>query len=229
MKYCELDYVWKRIYELEWEAVCHKSKAIAAVIVDENGTIISEGRNKIEEQEILNPRVSHAETEAVRNLDVTKYPNVKSYTLYTGLEPCPMCLGTLVMGGIRNVIIGAHDNHGGAMELIAKSKFLTSKQIKVEWMPQFYGDMQRGLQAIKELLYNKNDDKLKRMMADFSVYNYCGVNAARALVDSGMFRTKLPEQYDIEYIFNCLSDGMSGGKTKKTLTTIPCDLHTASF
>ena len=68
--------------------------------------------------------------------------------------------------------------------------------------------MQRGLQAIKELLYNKNEDKLKRMMADFSVYNHRGVNAARALVDSGMFESKLPEQYDIEYIFNCMSENI---------------------
>ncbi|MDE6664182.1 MAG: hypothetical protein K2K46_12695 [Lachnospiraceae bacterium] len=31
------------------------------------------------------------------------------YTLYTALEPCPMCMVTMVMGGIRNIIIRAHD------------------------------------------------------------------------------------------------------------------------
>ena len=123
MKFSELDDIWKRIFEMEWESVCNKSKAIAAVIVDENGKIISVGRNKIGETEIPNPRVSHAEVEAVRNLDINKYPNVKSYTLYAALEPCPMCLGTLVMGGIRKLIIGAHDDHGGAVELLGKSNF----------------------------------------------------------------------------------------------------------
>lgn len=160
MKYCELSYVWKKIYESEWESLCHKSKAIAAVIVDENGKIISEGRNKIGEQEILNPRVAHAEVEAVRNLDVSKYPYVKLYTLYTALEPCPMCLGTLVMGGIRNVVIGAHDDK----------------------------------------------DKLERMLADFSVYNSRGVEAAKILVHSGLFQDHLPEHYDIEFIFNRMSE-----------------------
>ncbi len=100
MKYAELNHIWKRIFEAEWESVCHKSKAIAAVIVDENGEIIPEGRNKMGEVIIPNPRVNHAEVEAVRNLDIGKYPYVKSYTLYAALEPCPMCLGTLVMGGI---------------------------------------------------------------------------------------------------------------------------------
>lgn len=36
VKYCELSSVWKKIYESEWKSLCQKSKAIAAVIVDEN-------------------------------------------------------------------------------------------------------------------------------------------------------------------------------------------------
>lgn len=63
-----------------------------------------------------------------------------------------MCMGTLVMGGIRRVVIGAHDDHGGAGELIEKSRFIASKHIEVSWMPQFYGDMQRGLQVAVELV-----------------------------------------------------------------------------
>ena len=206
MKYCELDHIWKRIFESEWESLCHKSKAIACVIVDEENNIISEGRNKILEDDIPNPRVSHAEVEAVRNLDIKSYPNVKTYTLYTALEPCPMCMGTIVMGGIRNIVIGAHDDHGGAIELIEKSNFLKSKNICVTWMPSFYADMQRGLQAIKELLYNDNKEKLSKMLDDFSVYNASGVNAAKVLVDSGMFTNVLPETYDIEYIFNRMEE-----------------------
>ena len=98
MRYDEIDMYWKRIFSLEWESVCEKSKAIAALIVSENGEIISEGRNKTGEHTIPNPQVSHAEVETIRNLDIGKYPNVKSYTLYAALEPCPMCMGTMVMG-----------------------------------------------------------------------------------------------------------------------------------
>lgn len=146
MKYCELDQYWQRIFELEWESLCHKSKAIAAIIVDTDGKIISEGRNMVGENEIPNPRVSHAEVEAIRNLDIRTHPYVKSYTLYAALEPCPMCMGTMVMGGIRHVIIGAHDDHGGAMNLIEHSKFLKAKNIQITWMPPIYGEVQRGLQ-----------------------------------------------------------------------------------
>lgn len=94
------------------------------------------------------------------------------------------------MGGIRNVVIGAHDNHGGTIELIEKSKFLLSKNITVTWMPQFYGDIQRGLQAVKELLFNEDKDKLERMLADFSVYNSRGVDAAKILVNFSFLSAK---------------------------------------
>ena len=187
MRYEDLDDIWKSIFELEWESLCNKSKAIASVITDENGNLISTGRNKIGEYTIPNPRVCHAETEAVRNLDISIYPNIKQYTLYAALEPCPMCLGTIVMGGIRRIVIGAHDDHGGAIELLDKSRYLSSKNIEIIWMPNIYGDIQRGLQTIRELLYNEDKAKSERMLMDFSVYNSSGVNAAKILVDNGLF------------------------------------------
>lgn len=205
MKYNEIDMYWKRIFLLEWESVCEQSKAIAALIVSETGDIISEGRNKIGEQTIPNPRVCHAEVEAIRNLDVKKYPYVKAYTLYAALEPCPMCMGTMVMGGIRNIIIGAHDDHGGAMHLIEHSKFLRDKNIKITWMPQEYGDIQRGLQSIKELLFNTDKGNLDRMLINFSVYNAKGVEAAKKLVEKGLFSENSPKDYTIAFIFDELA------------------------
>ena len=187
MRYEDFDDIWKSLFELEWESLCNKSKAIASVITDENGNLISTGRNKIGEYTIPNPRVCHAETEAVRNLDISIYPNIKQYTLYAALEPCPMCLGTIVMGGIRRIVIGAHDDHGGAVELLGKSRFLSSKNVEVIWMPKIYGDIQRGLQTVRELLYNEDKAKLERMLADFSVFNSRGVNAAKKLADNGLF------------------------------------------
>ncbi len=204
MKYQELNKLWKRIFELEWESLCETSKAIAALIVDENGEIISEGRNKIGEMTIPNPRVSHAEVEAIRNLDIIKYPFVKSYTLYAALEPCPMCMGTIIMGGIRNIVIAAKDDYGGAMHLINCSEYLKNKNIKITWMPQEYGDVQRAFQTIKELLYNGDKDHLNQKLKDFSVFNKRGVEAAKSLVENGYFNEKKPMQYNVAEIFDML-------------------------
>jgi len=204
MRYQDLDMYWKRIFTLEWQSLCEGSKAIAALIVSSEGEIISEGRNKIGEATIPNPRVSHAEVEAIRDLDINKYPYVKTYTMYAALEPCPMCMGTMVMGGIRNIVIGAKDAHGGAMDLVEHSEFLKRKNINILWMPQEYGDIQRGFQTLKELLYNTNEEQIERMMTDFCIYNKRGVLAAKELIDKGIFINKKPSEYGVEEIFDRL-------------------------
>lgn len=204
MRFQDLDQYWKRIFELEWISLCEGSKAIAALIVSNDGTIISEGRNQIGEECIPNPRVSHAEVDAIRKLDIKKYPLVKAYTLYTALEPCPMCMGTMVMGGIRNIVIGAKDDYGGAMSLIEHSEYLKSKKIQITWMPQEYGDVQRAFQTLKELLYHSDQELLERMLADFSIHNKRGVMAAQELFREGIFDDKKPMDYGVEEIFDRL-------------------------
>lgn len=204
MTYSDLDFIWKEIFNMEWESLCEGSKAIAAVILDKEGNIISTGRNKIGQAIIPNHLVCHAEVEAVRNLDIEKYGDPREVTLVTALEPCPMCMGTIVMGRIRDVVIGAHDAHGGAVDLLTKSEFMNSKNVKVTWMPQIYGDIQRGLQWIRETYYNREERKYPYMREDFCTYNKKGVEAAEKLFEEGIFTGKVPGDYDAEFIVDKL-------------------------
>ena len=204
MNFSELPAHWQRIFELEWQSVCEGSKAIAAVIADSEGNILSEGRNQISECNVPNPATAHAESEAIRNLDVSRFPHPKTYTLYAGLEPCIMCMGTLVMGHIRNVEIAARDDFGGAMKLIELSDFARNKGIKVTWRDDILGDMQRAFQTVRELLYNTDEDKKHRMLTDFAVYNKTGVEAAIKLFESGFFARNLNE-ISAEDVFNSIS------------------------
>ena len=204
MKYEELPLWWKRIFELEWESVCEGSKAIAAVIVDDEGKILSEGRNQISECNVPNPATAHAEAEAIRNLDVSKYPYPKTYTLYAGLEPCIMCMGTLVMGHIRNVVIAARDHYGGAMKLIEHSEFAKSKGIRVTWLDNELGDMQRAFQTVRELLWNRDDEKRNSMLKDFAVFNKKGVDAAVSLVGKGFFENHQLKEIKAGEVFDAL-------------------------
>ena len=209
MRYAQLPIQWKRIFDLEWESISEGSKAIAAVIVDENGEIVSEGRNQISECTVPNPTTAHAEAEAIRNLDVRLHPHPKLYTLYAGLEPCIMCMGTLVMGQIRHVVIAARDDYGGAMHLIEHSEFAKSKRIKVSWLDNELGDMQRALQTIRELLYNHDEEKKRQMLEDFSVYNRTGVQTAIRLVEKGFLAGRPLYEYTAEEVFDALMDEMS--------------------
>ena len=205
MKYSDLDVYWKRIFELDWQSVCEGSKAIAALIVDEKGNVISEARNQVGEKSIPNPRVCHAETECIRNLDISKYPNLKSYTLFCALEPCPMCMGTAAMSGIHNFVIACKDDYGGAMELAKYNKLLQRRNFNITWLPQEFGDIQRGFQFIKELLYESNESKLEEIEKDFSVYNSAGVKAAKKIFEEGWFKNKKPAEYRAEQVFDELA------------------------
>ncbi|MDD6036786.1 MAG: nucleoside deaminase [Lachnospiraceae bacterium] len=205
MRFSELSRPWQRVFELDWLSLCEGSKAIGAVIVDEKGEIISEGRNRIYEDVIPNPAVWHAEVEAVRNLDVRKFPNLRSYTLYAGLEPCPMCMGTLVMGHIRHVVIGAPDNYGGAMGLMKHSPFLARKNVQVTFEKEEYGHMQRAFQTLWELIYHGKDEKTEAKLLDFSVYNKIGVEAAKKLLEDGVLEGRVLSEVTVEEVFDALA------------------------
>lgn len=205
MKFAELSRPWQRVFELAWQSFCEGSKAIGAVIVDESGEIISEGRNRICEGIIPNPAVWHAEVEAVRNLDVARFPNPKAYTLYAGLEPCPMCMGTLVMGHIRHVVIGALDAYGGAMGLMQYSPFLARKNVQVTYEKEEYGHMQRAFQTLWELMYHGEDEKTELKLLDFAVYNKVGVEAAKKLLKDGYFEGKVRSEISAEEVFDELA------------------------
>jgi len=208
MKYSELQHPWNRIFELSWQSVCVGSKAIAAVIISEDGTIVSEARNQISEFNIPNPRLLHAEVEALRNLDIQKYPNLKEYTLYAGLEPCPMCAGTLAMSGLRKVVIAARDDFGGSMNLVQYSPLMKRRNFEITFLDNELGDMQRAFQIIRELLYNTDDVKLGRKLEDFSVYNKRGVDAACALVKEGFFVGRNLNEIPVSEVFDELAKRM---------------------
>jgi len=127
----DLSPIWQNVFMQGWEAFKNGSLPIGAVIVDENDNIISVGRNQTGEKIVPNPKTAHAETMCIRNLDVAKYPDVKQYTLFTSLEPCPMCMGTMVMGLMRKLRVAAKDSYCGAIRHTWLDPYIKDKNIDV--------------------------------------------------------------------------------------------------
>ena len=221
MQFEELPPQWKRIFLLSWRSVCSGSNAIAAVITNENGHLVSEGRSQTGETTLPNPSCAHAEAEAVRSLDTSRY-DPHSCVLYTGLEPCIMCMGTLVMGGIRHIEIAAQDDFGGAMGLIPQFAFTRAKQMDIRRTEPLLGDMQRAFQTLRELLYNRDAAKLSRMLTDFSVHNRKGVEAARNWMQQGSLTEKNAADYTAEEIFDTLSQIMERNDSNANFRKTAC-------
>ena len=77
--------------------------AIGAVIV-RDGKIIGRGRNRMNTQR--NPMV-HAETDAIADaLRTLATDDLAGSTLYTTMEPCPMCAGAMMNARIGHWVMG---------------------------------------------------------------------------------------------------------------------------
>lgn len=76
------------------------------------GEIIATGRNRKEEKQNA---VAHAEIECLnRAAEVVGNWYLDKLTLYTTLEPCPMCAGAMLNARIKRLVFGAFDPKGGA-------------------------------------------------------------------------------------------------------------------
>lgn len=82
-----------------------------AVIVDENGNIVSNGNNKVLKN---NDPTAHAEIVAIREAckKLNTY-DLSKYSIYTSCEPCPMCLSAIIWANIKEVYYGCTKEDAG--------------------------------------------------------------------------------------------------------------------
>ena len=84
---------------------------VGAVIV-QNGIIIGRGHNQ---KESSHDPTGHAELRAIRQAArKLRSWRLERCTLYSTLEPCPMCAGAILHARIEKVIFGAKDLKWGA-------------------------------------------------------------------------------------------------------------------
>lgn len=126
---------WQTTMELVWEAYCDDCLPIAAVVTDANGNILTRGRNRIRakksQPQVARPgnKLLHAEVEALNQLE---FESVSPYDciLYTSTEPCPMCMGTFYMSGLRTLHYASRDPYAGSVNLLGTTPYLSAKPVK---------------------------------------------------------------------------------------------------
>ncbi|HTK10036.1 MAG TPA: nucleoside deaminase [Ktedonobacteraceae bacterium] len=131
----QISQVWQYCIEEAWDAYCHGSLPHGAVVVDAEGNIVARGRNRIREQEgagrqFAKNRLAHAEMNALMVLD-WQTVNVYGCTLYSLIEPCPMCIGAVRMAHMRGVHYAVRDGGAGGTSLIDKTPFFKSGNLLV--------------------------------------------------------------------------------------------------
>jgi tRNA(adenine34) deaminase len=108
------DEKWMRLALAEADrAAAAGDVPVGAVIVDGDGDLLSEGRNR---RELEGDPTAHAEVDALRRAAARQGHWRVEGTLYVTLEPCVMCAGALINSRMKRVVYGALDPKAGATE-----------------------------------------------------------------------------------------------------------------
>lgn len=101
----------RRCLELAWDACAAGTVGVGAVLVGAAGDVLAEGNNGIFAPTKVGPlsdtRIAHAEMNVFAQL--TPGTDTAGATLYTSLEPCPMCAGAIILHDLAGVQVIARD------------------------------------------------------------------------------------------------------------------------
>jgi tRNA(adenine34) deaminase len=185
----DLSEPWKKAFELAWASFKQNTIPIGSVIVDEKGQIISEGRNRIYDINSKHPLsgtvMAHAEMTALSQLKVMDHPDIRSYTLYTTMEPCPMCFGACIMMNIRHIKFAAHDGFAGATSLNDKLDYIKRKKINLNFAGKELEAFQLILQSAFES--QRQHPRVKEIYDAWSLFNEKAVALGPQLYSENVF------------------------------------------
>ena len=187
-----LDLGFQVAFEQAWEAYRHKTFPIGACIVNHEGHVVTKGRNQVfspGEGRLSRTELAHAEMNALLALPEgnlrEKYPRIREYTLYTTMEPCPMCFGAIVMSSIRHVRFAARDGWAGATHLNEVDWYIKSKSIRVEGPFSGPDSVSVALEVSYFTQFRKPSPQLERAMALWEADSPAGKRAGLTLGRSG--------------------------------------------
>ncbi len=146
------DLIMRRAIELALLADQEGNLPVGAVITLD-GEVVAEGRSAIWVPEFDATR--HAEMEALRAVSADLWKSSDQMSLYTTLEPCLMCFGSILLHGIGRVVFGSSDSYGGTSSILSHLPPYFHERIKdIQWlgpaMPAECDPLHERLLAIEE-------------------------------------------------------------------------------
>ena len=204
-----LEKPWQLAFNMAWEAYKSGTVPIGAVIVNTKGDVVSTGRNRILDKEgsapLAGTNMAHAEIDAMFGLNEREHPDIRKYILYTTMEPCPMCFGTMVMMNIRNICYAARDGFAGATLLNDKLDYIKNENIIIKRGNAEMEAFQLILQSVYE--YERQHPKIENLLNKWSKINKSSIEYGKVLFESRYFRKAIAENKGIDKIFDEVMEG----------------------
>lgn len=171
MNWSDIPYIWQECFKEAWKSFQEGSRPIGAIVTNGEGEIVARGKSaafaELSDSVISHNELAHAEMNALLKLDNRVHQKVKSYVLYTTMEPCPLCFGAFYMSGIRNLEYAAKDKYGGSTNLKDTTPYLSRKPIKINGPIAYLEDFSILLNVYFDLSIGfSKGDMVQRMMAE---------------------------------------------------------------
>lgn len=125
----------RRALELAWLAAAAGTVPVGAVVSDQAGRVVHEGRSRLYERrspgrELAGSLLGHAEVDALVRLDPER--RHERLTITTTLEPCPLCLGAIHMATVGRLVFLGADPYGGAVGRLQTTPHTARVPLEVE-------------------------------------------------------------------------------------------------
>jgi len=130
MIYQELSNEWRIAFELSVKAFKHGALPIGCVVTDCEGKVISQERAHMVYGSKHSNVTQHAEMGALSKIAL---PDLEQrLTLYTTIEPCPMCFGAINCARVAELHFGTYDPWGGSTNLAGGNWYMRRKPIDIQ-------------------------------------------------------------------------------------------------
>ena len=101
--------------ELARKAGAEGNRPLGSLIVDDAGTILSQGTNRVYTD---SDPTAHGEMVVIRDVSAKRRTQeLSGLTLYTSMEPCPMCCWAILETKISRLVLGARHADIGRKDL----------------------------------------------------------------------------------------------------------------
>ncbi len=191
---------WQAAFKEAWISFCNGCTPIGASLSDENDELLLSDHNRNNDAETINKRTSHAEACLIRRLDTSKY-NPKKVTLYTTMEPCPMCMGMIIMSNIKRLRSAARDTYCGMMHLLDTEPYYIGKQVDHMFENDELELIQLVLQSYYELRHIDNGQGT-HVFDSFKEQNEKAVTIAQKLYSDKKLDQFVSEEKSMEYVYD---------------------------
>ena len=119
-------------------------------VISLDGEVVAEGRSAIWVPKFDATR--HAEIEALRAVPADLWKSSDEMSLYTTLEPCLMCFGSILLHGVGRVVFGSSDSYGGVSSVL-------------RYLPPYFEERFENTQWLGPIMPSECDPLHERLLA----------------------------------------------------------------